>query len=215
MRFFCEIIYSPLLFVDGKILRYINEITYQTHTVENKMQKVIFILVTLSILSGCSLRYLTQPEVMPDCQYDALSGKECRFDALPVDEQLKGYAQIHTLYSRGSATLPYSHYIGLKGKLTDKIIVKDYPKKPVFFGFGRRCSLFSDCDGWYSDENHNELYLTEKQREARNREAHYVFRKAILANCQIVYISLDSLSPLSPLDPVRVKSAHLSLIASQ
>lgn len=152
-----------------------------------------FILMTL-LLSGCHvLNYQKEPKIWNDCDYVTITGIEFIFNDLPDSQQLEGYRHIFVAESRVSYTLPYAPYRGMKGKLTDDIIERHYPV-PSYLRSAFRCPLFGlrECDSLYDIEYEN-LFLSPKQKEERERKSKFVVRKAILENCEMVYISIDPL----------------------
>lgn len=166
------------------------------------MKKSLVVLILL-FLSGCnSLNYRTAPLVMDNCQYSALSGVQFIFNRLPRNTQ--NYSHIYVAQSRESSTLS-ANYAGMKGKLTDQIFVRDYPKQT----FWRAQSLLERVTLY--DDGYDDVYISAAQKEKRDREAKSVFRQAILQNCQIVYIAIDSLTEDRD-NPQLIEVAHLSII---
>lgn len=166
------------------------------------MQKAL-IIVTLFLLLGCdSLNYRTAPFVMPNCQYSTLAGVEFVFNQLP--ENMPNYQSIYIAQSRESRVLS-SDYVGMKGKLTDQILVRDYPKQT----FWRTPTLLERASLY--DDGYDDLYISAKQKEKRDRKAKFVVRQAVLQNCQIVYIAIDSLAK-DRNNPQLIESANLTII---
>ncbi|OCG25019.1 hypothetical protein A9G11_02655 [Gilliamella sp. wkB108] len=166
------------------------------------MQRVL-IVISLFLLLGCgSLNYRTAPVVMENCQYSTLSGVEFRFNQLPIN--IPSYQDIYIAQSRESKHLS-ANYVGMKGKLTDQIFVRDYPKETFW-----RAPTLLERTSLY-DDGYDDLYISPAQKERRDRKAKFVVREAILQNCQIVYISIDSLAQ-DRNNPELIQSAYLSII---
>lgn len=173
------------------------------------MVKQTLLFILLGTLSGCLPKYQSSPEYISNCQYARLSGPVFQFARLPSHKQYAGYSRVYTYTNRGSHNLDYATYLGQKGKLTDEISHRDYGN-PVYFGLsGTRCSAFYACE---PDSGSQDFYLTKAQREHRAREKRFVVRKAILENCQVVYIRIDALSK-NYLDPGLIDSAGLRLLS--
>lgn len=180
------------------------------------IRKIGLIMLALFLTSCNSLNFKEEPLVMANCNYEQLTGPRFIFSPLPPQYRDGGYQHIYVAQSRVSNTLPYERYLLQKGKLTDEILVRYYPVSVPFchlgFGphslaFGNR-RLFNDYDCYYN----NLFYYSPQEREEIEREAKFVVRKAILANCEVVYISLiDSLSA-DLLNPKLIEPTGLSLI---
>ncbi|MWP61150.1 hypothetical protein [Gilliamella sp. Pas-s25] len=163
----------------------------------------ILSIVTLFLLIGCgSLNYRTAPLTLENCQYSNLSGLEFLLNKLPSNTQ--NYQHVYIAQNRESKHLP-SHYAGIKGKLTDQILVRDYPKET----FWRTPNLFERASLY--DDGYDDLYISKAQKEARDRKAKFVVRQAVLHNCQIVYIAIDSLAKDRD-NPLLIESNDLSII---
>ncbi|OCG00295.1 hypothetical protein [Gilliamella sp. wkB112] len=167
------------------------------------MQRVL-IIVTLFLLVGCGsfLNYRTAPLVMQNCQYSTHPGVEFLFNQLP--KNISSYQHIYVAQSRDSRVLPAA-YAGMKGKLTDQILVRDYPKET----FWRAPTLLERATLY--DDGYDDLYISAKQKEKRDRKAKFVVRQAVLQNCEIVYISIDSLATNRD-NPQLIESADLTII---
>ncbi|NUF28420.1 hypothetical protein [Gilliamella sp. ESL0254] len=163
-------------------------------------------IVTLFFLVGCgSLNYRTAPLALENCQYSNLSGIEFLLNKLPSN--IQNYQHVYIAQSRASKHLP-SSYAGIKGKLTDQILVRDYPKET----FWRAPNLFERASLY--DDGYDDLYISKAQKEARDRKAKFVVRQALLQNCQIVYISIDSLAKDRD-NPLLIESNDLSIIKQE
>lgn len=149
---------------------------------------IIAILSSLMLLGCSALNFQTEPKIEQDCQYDRLMTTEFRFVPLTVDSLLKGYTHIYVAQSKSSATLS-ADYQGVKGKLTENIIERNYPK---LYRRGERPWFFGNTS--FYDNDYNDFYLTPKQREEQLRKTKSIFQQAILENCQVVYILIDSLN---------------------
>lgn len=171
------------------------------------MRLFLLSFIILFSLSGCqALNFQTEPKRQEDCQYSTMQGIEFQFNNLPINQLNDGYAHIYVAQSKESATLPFQ-YQGVKGKLAGIVIERYYPY--TSFG-GNRLSPFRDSlfyDNYYYDD----IYLTAQQREMRDRKAKYIFQKAILENCQIVYISVDSMATDYE-DPNLIINADLTIL---
>ena len=162
------------------------------------MSRILF-TVTLFLLVGCSsLNFRTAPLTMENCQYSNLSGIEFLLNPLPSNKPI--YQHVYISQSREGKHLP-SSYAGIKGKLTDQILVRNYPKQT----FWRTLNLFERAS-LYDD-----LYISKAQKEARDRKAKFVVRQAVLQNCKIVYIAIDSLAKDRD-NPLLIESNDLSTI---
>lgn len=104
----------------------------------------------------------------------------------PLPSNISNYQHIYIAQSRQSKHLPAS-YAGMKGKFTGNIEIRDYPKQT----FWRAQSLLDRVTLY--DDGYEDLYMSPTQKEARDRKAKFVVRQAILQNCQIIYIAIDSL----------------------
>lgn len=165
--------------------------------------KSIFVSAILLLLVGCGvLNYRTAPLTMDNCQYNTMSGTEFQFKPLP--DNISDYQHIYIAQSKESRHVPAS-YAGIYGKLTGKTIVREYPKET----FWRSVSLFERASLY--DDGYDDLYITPAQREARDRKAKFVFRQAVLQNCQIVYIAIDPLTKDSD-NPQLIEAANLTII---
>ncbi|MDF7666977.1 hypothetical protein PT273_03830 [Orbaceae bacterium ESL0727] len=165
--------------------------------------KAILISITALLLMGCNaLNYRTAPVVWKDCQYETLPGTVFQLQPLPANQP--NYPHIYIAQSRESAHLPAS-YAGLQGKLTGKTVVRNYPKET----FWHTMSLFDRASLY--DDGYDDLYITPAQRESRDRKAKFVFRQAVLQNCQIVYIAVDSLAKDSN-NPKLIEAANVAII---
>ncbi|SCC33090.1 hypothetical protein GA0061081_12015 [Gilliamella bombicola] len=163
-------------------------------------------IVTLFFLVGCgSLNYRTAPLTLDNCQYSNLSGIEFLLNKLPSN--IQNYQHVYIAQSRASKHLP-SSYAGIKGKLTDQILVRYYPKET----FWRAPNLFERASLY--DDGYDDLYISKAQKEARDRKAKFVVRQALLQNCQIVYISIDSLAKDRD-NPLLIESNDLSIIKQE
>lgn len=175
------------------------------------MIKETFLFILIATLSGCLPRYQSSPEYISNCQYAQLKGPIFKFAPLPAHKQYAGYVRVYTYTNRGSRNLAYTAYLGQKGKLTDAISRRDYGNH-VYFGLsGTRCSAFYDCE---PDSVRRDFYLTKAQRDQQSRKSGFVVRKAILENCQVVYIRIDSRSP-NYLDPKLIVPAGLQLLSAK
>lgn len=163
----------------------------------------ILSFVILFLLVGCgSLNLRTAPLTMENCQYSSLLGIEFLLNTLPADTP--SYQYVYIAQSRASKRLP-SNYAGIKGKLTGQILVRDYPKEI----FWRTPSLLERASLY--DDGYDDLYISKTQKEARDRKAKFVVRQAVLQNCQIVYIAIDSLAKDRD-NPLLIESSDLSII---
>ncbi|QIQ22278.1 hypothetical protein [Zophobihabitans entericus] len=158
------------------------------------MKKYGLWLIALLSLSGCgALNGQTKPDVLEECHYETVSGELFVFNTLPESEQNEGYKAVYVAQSREAGTLPYDGYAGLKGKLTDNVIIRDYPRVSPFlgFGFGRSSYPFGARVGTLVYDDYNDFYLTSAQRETMLRNSRMIFRQAILENCEVVYFQID------------------------
>lgn len=170
------------------------------------MKRIVASIILLLSLASCRvLNFQTEPLLQENCQYHTMSGIEFEFDNLPIDQLDAGFNHIYVAQSKESKTLSVQ-YQGMKGKLTGTIIEKNYPKVYIW---GHRPSPFRDS--LLYDDGYEDLYLTSKQREIRDRRSKYIFHKAILSNCQIVYISVDSLAQYFD-NPYLIEAAGLKII---
>lgn len=166
------------------------------------MQRIL-IIILLFLLVGCgSLNYRTAPLVMENCQYSTLSGVEFSFDKLPAN--IPSYQHIYIAQSRESLNLS-ADYAGMRGKLTGRIFVRDYPKET----FWRTPTLLERASLY--DDGYDDVYISAAQKEQRDRKAKFVVKQAVLQNCQIVYIAIDSLTQDRD-NPELIESANLSII---
>ncbi|OCG40729.1 hypothetical protein A9G25_07320 [Gilliamella sp. Bif1-4] len=166
------------------------------------MSRILF-TVTLFLLVGCSsLNFRTAPLTMENCQYSNLSGIEFLLNPLPSNKP--SYQHVYISQSREGKHLP-SSYAGIKGKLTDQILIRNYPKQT----FWRTPNLFEMASLY--DDGYDDLYISKAQKEARDRKAKFVVRQAVLQNCQIVYIAIDSLAKDRD-NPLLIESNDLSII---
>lgn len=167
------------------------------------MQRFLIVIALFLLLVGCSsLNYRTAPLIMQNCQYSTLSGIEFVFNQLP--ENTSKYQDIYIAQSRESRVLS-SDYVGMKGKLTDKIFIRDYPKET----FWKTPTLLERASLY--DDGYDDIYISAKQKEKRDRKAKFVVRQAVLQNCQIVYIAIDSLAK-NRNNPQLIESANLKII---
>ncbi|WP_392565972.1 hypothetical protein RHO15_10515 [Utexia brackfieldae] len=171
------------------------------------MIKRFLFTALIFIISGCALKHMDAPQVLSDCQYKKLSGDEFIFMPLSELQQSHSYNLIYSDVSRQSSTLP-SYYQGLKGKLTDKLITRDYPHMPVSGQYDRHCSVINDCDAEFNLPRH----LSKAQQEKQIRISTFLVRQAILSNCEVVYIRLDPLSD-NYLAPSLINAAGLEVIS--
>ncbi|MBX4133087.1 hypothetical protein JMI89_05540 [Frischella sp. Ac48] len=169
------------------------------------MKKLYVILFSLFGLVGChALNFKVQPDRLPHCQYNTLAGIEFQFNQLPQNKLTEGFNHIYVAQSRASATLS-SAYQGMKGKLTGEIIQREYPDSHIWI------HRFNALSVLFDDDVDNDLYLTTEQKVRRDRNSNYIFYKAILSNCQIVYISVNSLSN-NFYDPQLISDQGLTVI---
>lgn len=144
------------------------------------------VVVILFLLTGCgSLNFRTAPLTMENCHYSSMVNTEFVLNTLPSN--ISRYQYIYVAQSRESKHLSTS-YAGMKGKLMDNILVRDYPKQT----FWRAQSLLDRATLY--DDGYDDLYISASQREVRDRKAKFVVRQAILQNCQIIYIAIDPLA---------------------
>lgn len=170
------------------------------------MKYVALLICYIGLLTGCQpLNFKTEPELRNKCQYNDITGIEFQFNKLVADQVEKGFQHIYVAQSKSSATLS-ANYQGLKGKLTGKIIERNYPLIPIC----TNRSKFSLVEPLSYDEA-DDLCLSPKQRAIRARQAKFIFQQAILQNCQIIYISVDSLAT-NYQDPILIENANLSII---
>lgn len=170
------------------------------------MKRIVASIILLLSLANCRvLNFQTEPLLQENCQYYTMSGIEFEFDNLPIEQLDNGFNHIYVAQSKESKTLS-AQYQGMKGKLTGTIIEKNYPK---IYIWGHRSSPFRDS--LLYDDGYEYLYLTPKQREIRERRSKYIFHKAILNNCQIVYISVDSLAQHFD-NPYLIEATGLTII---
>lgn len=171
------------------------------------MKKVYLLLLSILILSGCNaLNFQTEPKIAPQCDYRAMAGIEFKFNQLLDNQKKRGFTHVFVAQSKESATLA-ANYQGLKGKLTGQVIERYYPPNYLW---GHRASPFR-YSLLYDDDQYDDFYLTTRQRQRQDRKTKYVFQQAILENCQIVYISVDSLA--QDIDnPLLIKRADLNII---
>ncbi|OCG07104.1 hypothetical protein A9G13_08975 [Gilliamella sp. wkB178] len=167
------------------------------------MQRVL-IGVTLFLLVGCGslLNYRTAPLVMQNCQYTTRPGVEFLFNPLPAN--ISSYQHVYIAQSRDSRVLP-AEYAGMRGKLTNQFFVRDYPKET----FWRAQTLLERATLY--DDGYDDVYISPQQKEDRDRKAKFVVRKAILQNCQVVYIAIDSLTTNRD-NPQLIEAAGLTII---
>ena len=160
------------------------------------------IVVIFFLLTGCgSLNFRTAPLTIENCHYSSMINTE--FVLNPLPSNILSYPHIYIAQSRQSKHLPAS-YAGMKGKLTNKIEVRDYPKQT----FWRAQSLLDRATLY--DDGYDDLYISPAQKEARDRKAKFVVRQAILQNCQIIYIAIDSLAKDRD-NPALIESNDLSI----
>ena len=163
----------------------------------------IFNIFFIFLLVGCgSLNFRTAPLTMENCQYQNRSGIEFKLNQL--EPNLTEYPHIYLSQSRASNNLPIS-YVGLKGKLTGQTFERDYPKET----FWRSPNIFERASMY--DDGYDDLYISVKQKEARDRKAKFVVKEAVLENCQIIYISIDSLAKDRD-NPSLIQSEDLSIL---
>lgn len=169
------------------------------------MKKRFIWCFSLFLLTGCqSLNFQTEPKIEPDCQYETLSGTEFRLSPLSGDGLINGYKNIYVAQSKSSATLS-AQYQGMKGKLTDNIIERNYPQAYLW---QRSISPFRH-PRFYDNDDY--FYLTNKQREEREQKTKSVFQQAILQNCAIVYISIfPVIQPIN--NTTAIEAAGLKII---
>ena len=149
-----------------------------------KKQRILYFIMIL-FLSGCqALNYQTAPNVLEDCDYATLQGDKF---ILGDNHQQLYYSHVYVANSRASAKLDYQLYQGLQGKLTNEVLVRYYPE-PMIRAWH---SPFRDN---YYDDFYDYFYLTPKQREDKLRRETFAVRKAILQNCEIIYIQIDPLA---------------------
>ncbi|MCX8642827.1 MULTISPECIES: hypothetical protein [unclassified Gilliamella] len=164
--------------------------------------KRLIIFVVFFLLVGCgSLNFRTAPSVMHNCQYSTRAGVEFSLNLLPSNK--KSYQSIYIAQSRASKHLS-SSYAGIKGKLTDQIFTRDYPKET----FWRTQSLLDRATLY--DDGYDDLYISPAQKQERDRKAKFVVRQAVLQNCQIVYIAIDSLAKDKD-NPLLIESNEISI----
>lgn len=169
------------------------------------MKNLLLILIAV-ILTGCnSLNFQNRPKIQPDCQYDSLANIEFKFESLPNEQLAKGFVNVYVAQSKNSATLS-ADYQGIKGKLTGYLIERYYPQD---FGGSRHISLFREP--LLFDDYNDYFYLSPKQREERILRNKSIFQQAILQNCEIVYILIDSLNT-TPDNPLLIEKARLKII---
>ena len=160
------------------------------------------IVVIFFLLTGCgSLNFRTAPLTIENCHYSSMINTE--FVLNPLPSYVLSYPHIYIAQSRQSNHLPAS-YAGMKGKLTGNIEVRDYPKQT----FWRAQSLFDRATLY--DDGYDDLYISPTQKEARDRKAKFVVRQAILQNCQLIYIAIDSLAKDRD-NPALIESNDLSI----
>ena len=160
------------------------------------------IVVIFFLLTGCgSLNFRTAPLTIENCHYSSMINTE--FVLNPLPSYVLSYPHIYIAQSRQSKHLPAS-YAGMKGKLTGNIEVRDYPKQT----FWRAQSLFDRATLY--DDGYDDLYISPTQKEARDRKAKFVVRQAILQNCQLIYIVIDSLAKDRD-NPALIESNDLSI----
>ncbi|OCG54499.1 hypothetical protein A9G36_08335 [Gilliamella sp. Choc6-1] len=58
---------------------------------------------------------------------------------------------------------------------------------------------------------YDDLYTIKVQKEARDRKGQFVVKQAVLQNCQIVYITIDSLAKDRD-NPLLIESNYLTII---
>lgn len=163
----------------------------------------VFNIFFIFLLVGCSsLNFRTAPLTMENCQYQNRSGIEFKLNQL--EPNLTEYPHIYLSQSRASNHLPIS-YVGLKGKLTGQTFERDYPKET----FWRSPNIFERASMY--DDGYDDLYISVKQKEARDRKAKFVVKEAVLENCQIIYISIDSLAKDRD-NPSLIQSEDLSIL---
>lgn len=170
------------------------------------MKNNYFFLSLLAVLlTGCQvLNFKTEPATIPDCQYNKLSGTEFQFDKLAENQINKGFNHVYVAQSRASAKLS-AKYQNMHGKLTGKVFEVNYRK---INRWGRQASIY---DLFYDNNDNEDIYLTPQQKEKRDKEAKYVFYQAILTNCQVVYVSVNSLAD-TKFNPQLVNDKGLTLI---
>ena len=160
------------------------------------------IVVIFFLLTGCgSLNFRTAPLTVENCHYSSMINTE--FVLNPLPSNVLSYPHIYIAQSRQSKYLPAS-YAGMKGKLTGNIEGRDYPKQT----FWRAQSLFDRATLY--DDGYDDLYISPTQKEARDRKAKFVVRQAILQNCQLIYIAIDSLAKDRD-NPALIESNDLSI----
>ena len=83
--------------------------------------------------------------------------------------------------------------------------MRDYPKQTFWWSANifERASMY--------DDGYEDMYISPKQKEARDRKAKFVVKEAELENCQIIYISIDSLAKDRD-NPSLIESKDLSII---
>lgn len=151
--------------------------------------KNLLLFLTIVMLTGCNaLNFQTKPQIQQDCQYESLTGTEFRLTQLPTEQLPAGFANIYVAQSKNSATLS-ADYQGMLGKLTNNIIDRNYPNISLF---AYRPSLFRHS--LFYDDDYDDFYLTANQRMRQQRHSKSIFQQAILQNCEIVYILVDSLA---------------------
>ena len=160
------------------------------------------IVVIFFLLTGCgSLNFRTAPLTVENCHYSSMINTE--FVLNPLPSNVLSYPHIYIAQSRQSKHLPAS-YAGMKGKLTGNIEGRDYPKQT----FWRAQSLFDRATLY--DDGYDDLYISPTQKDARDRKAKFVVRQAILQNCQLIYIAIDSLAKDRD-NPALIESNDLSI----
>ena len=160
------------------------------------------IVVIFFLLTGCgSLNFRTAPLTIENCHYSSMINTE--FVLNPLPSNVLSYPHIYIAQSRQSKHLPAS-YAGMKGKLTGNIEGRDYPKQT----FWRAQSLFDRATLY--DDGYDDLYISPTQKDARDRKAKFVVRQAILQNCQLIYIAIDSLAKDRD-NPALIESNDLSI----
>ena len=163
----------------------------------------IFSCILIFLLVGCSsLNFRTTPLIMENCQYQNRTGIEFKLNKL--EPNFTTYSHIYLSQSRDSLRLPIN-YVGLKGKLTGQTFERDYPKQT----FWRSTNIFERASMY--DDGYDDLYISAKQKEVRDRKAKFVVKEAVLETCQIVYISIDSLVKDRD-NPLLIESDDLSII---
>ncbi|WP_392551907.1 hypothetical protein RHO14_10580 [Orbus wheelerorum] len=168
-------------------------------------KNLLLLTLLLMLLNGChSLNFQDKPKIIQDCNYQLMYGIEFVFAPLTDNQLKKGYVDVYVAQSKDSATLP-ANYQGVKGKLTSLIIERNYPKNAIK---GDRLNPLKD--GLLND-SYNDFYLSKEQREIRERSAKFIFQQAVLENCQVVYIAVDSLAQ-NPNDPFLIEDSALKIV---